>query len=235
MASLHFETEGEKAAARHHDHLRESRHAAEEAQHDVDELFCKQARAQSESLFKERDAKKTLADAAFQTGNKDDGYKLMAEVKQLTAAAHDATHAAAKKIFGMKNARVGTFEVDLHGLEVDEAVGFVKQRVERDVAEGASKFPAVVIVYGAGHHSAGGKQLLKPAVLKALKERPQGQLVETREDWDATTGKPNPGCVSVQYAGGSFDALLGQRKPSDTEVHFVSAFLLTGYRGYIRQ
>lgn len=106
----------------------------------------------------------------------------------------------------MKNARMGPFEVDLHGLHVDEALRFVKERFDRDIAKGT--FPGVVLIYGAGHHSVDGKQHIKPAVIKAIIERPHGQLVETRQDWDAITGKPNPGCVSVAYVGGSLDALL---------------------------
>ena len=180
------------------------------AQHAADEVICKKARAEAERKFQQRDAKKKDADAAFGTGNKDAGHKLMAEYKELAAAAEAGRQAAAQTIFDMKNARVGPFEVDLHGLQVEEALGFVEERLDHDIAKGAS--PGVVLIYGAGHHSAGGTQVIKPAVLKALRDRPQGQLVETRVDWDAIAGKLNPGCVSVAYAGGSLDALLGKGK-----------------------
>lgn len=195
------------------------RHAAEEAQHDADEIFCKEARAESESLFVEKTAKMAAAHDAFERGDKAAAHELSTEGKALNAAALDSAKAAARKIFNMKNERVGPFEVDLHGLHVAEATEFVEERLNRDVTQGPTEFPGVVIIYGAGNHSTGGKQLIKPAILAVLTARPQGQLVDTREDWDAVSGKANHGCVSVVYAGGSIAALLHTSKAStDTAV-----------------
>ena len=57
--------------------------------------------------------------------------------------------------------------MDLHGLEVVEALGFVKSRLAADAAAGR---PSLVLIYGAGHHSAAG-QKIKPAVMALLAER----------------------------------------------------------------
>jgi DNA-nicking Smr family endonuclease len=192
-------------------HLHASPATAHEAR-DEDEVFCKEARALSESLFEQSDAKKAAADAAFDAGNIGAGRKLRAESKEITAAAEAASKAASIKIFTIHNERVGPFEIDLHGLQLEEALEFVQERLDRDVRRGASAFPGIVLIYGAGHHSAGSKQLMKPAVLKLLAARPHGQLLETRDEWDAITGKASSLRVSVAYAGGSLDALLGKGK-----------------------
>jgi DNA-nicking Smr family endonuclease len=181
--------------------------AAHEIQHEVDEEFCKEARAESEALYAKKSAKMAESKAAFERGDKAAAHELSAEGKALASAAEAAAATAARKIFAMKNARVGPLEVDLHGLHVAEALEFVRERLDHDNAQGAERPVGVVFIYGAGHHSAGGKQLLKPAVLSELAGRPKDQIVEYREDWDAVSGKANPGCVSVVYPGGSFEAL----------------------------
>lgn len=193
-----------------------ARVAEEAARHDADENFCVAARARSEELYARRSAKAAASRAAYEAGEKAEAAELSREAKALGAEAEAAAAAAAQEIFDMKNARMGPYEVDLHGLRVAEAVGFVERRLEADASargNGGSCVPGVVFIYGAGHHSAGGQQHLKPAVLAALEQRRQQDgdagLGEVREDWDAISGRANPGCVSVVYApGGSLEALL---------------------------
>jgi hypothetical protein len=52
--------------------------------------------------------------------------------------------------------------------QVAEAERFVNERLDKDKSSGAEN---LIIIYGAGHHSAGGKQLIKPAVMDIIKVR----------------------------------------------------------------
>ena len=192
--------------------------AEREARHDEDERFCVAARAASEALYAQRREKKAASDAAWNAGDKDTSKKLSHEMHELGAQAEAAAAKAAEDIFKMKNARMGPFEIDLHGLRVAEAEAFVVRRLDSDVgARGSSNdpTPGVVIIYGAGHHSADGHQHIKPAVVALLTRRQQsaGGVGEVRVDYDALTGRDNPGCVSVAYApGGSLEALLNAQR-----------------------
>ena len=187
--------------------------AQDEARHELDEKFCQTARARSEELFAERAAKSAAARKAYDEGQKALASDLSHEAKALLIEAEAAADVAAQEIFTMKNTRMGPFEVDLHGLRVAEALKFMSQRLDADASKGG--LPGIVFIYGAGHHSEGGRQHLKPSVLSELKKRQQGHpeiITDVREDWDAIEGRANPGCVSVSYSpGGSFSALLHTR------------------------
>lgn len=65
--------------------------------------------------------------------------------------------------------------------------------------------PLQVVIYGAGHHSVGNKQKIKPAILDLIASFPTPHT--TREDWNGITNSANPGCCTVQYgaaaAGGA--------------------------------
>jgi len=68
-----------------------------------------------------------------------------------------------------------------------------------------SHTPLQVVIYGAGHHSVGNKQKIKPAILDLIASFPTPHT--TREDWNGITNSANPGCCTVQYgataAGGA--------------------------------
>lgn len=87
------------------------------------------------------------------------------EAKRLTVEAEKADKKAAESIFAVKNARVQATEIDLHGLRVTEAVEYFQYRLDSDYTKKKATF--LVVIYGAGHHSASHMQKIKPAILGA--------------------------------------------------------------------
>jgi DNA-nicking Smr family endonuclease len=168
--------------------------------HDDDEAFVRRQRAGAESLFARRHALMDQSRAAWDGGDHAAAKRLSDEGKAAGAAAAAAQEAAAEAIFAYKNtpARLQPEEVDLHGLHVDEALRFTSRRVQADRARGAK---LLIVIYGAGHHSADNKQHLKPAVLAHLAEQEGLAPSQIQVDFDGLDRRANPGCCTVTYTG----------------------------------
>ncbi len=118
-----------------------------------------------------------------------------------------ASRKAADAIFAMKNARVKPEEIDLHGLHVEEALVKTEERLARDLASGRGG--VLVVIYGAGNHSLGNKQLLKPAVEKLLRDKGVQFTLDT----------PNHGCCSVVLPGGAAPVVVAVADPETVVIH----------------
>jgi hypothetical protein len=195
----------------HHDELS----AEHERQRELDSAFAAQARAEAERLFDERSRILTDQKKAWDSGDHGLAKQLSAHAKQVGARAEEALAKAADVIFKHMNERRDKRQVDLHHLHVSEAVAFVQRRLEMEreaiaVAKAqnpvhitTSTGPLMIVIYGAGHHSAGHVQKLKPAVLDLLHEEnaKHGEWFTYKEDYDAVAMKTNQGCVSLFFAG----------------------------------
>ena len=80
----------------------------------------------------------------------------------------DAQKKAAHAIFQAKNPDPHSGTIDLHGLQVDEAVLMVEEQLK--TAE-SHKLVQLRIITGAGHHSEAKGPVIKPAIHKLLKEK----------------------------------------------------------------
>jgi len=121
---------------------------------------------------------------AFKGGDKHAAKELSDKGKAHEAKMHEANAKAAKVIFAHKNSTQDQFHVDLHGLLVTEAAGFLEDRITRQQKEGLDH---LVVIYGAGNHSAGGVRKIKPEVEKILVAR------KLKFEHD----NPNHGCCYV--------------------------------------
>ncbi|KAG2389578.1 hypothetical protein C9374_014138 [Naegleria lovaniensis] len=75
---------------------------------------------------------------------------------------------SAQTMFEHLNKDKGDFEIDLHGQYVDNAMEFLRKRIEKLRTEKSSN--KLTIIYGAGNHSDEKGPKIKPAVLEYLKE-----------------------------------------------------------------
>jgi hypothetical protein len=176
--------------------------AQHEAQHDADEIFCKKARAHAEQLWAQRKALMDEQDRLWNAGDHAGARAKVEKAKEVAKQADAAEDKAAEEIFAMKNARMQPEQMDLHGLRVDEAIRFLKRRI---AADRSSSRAFSVVIYGAGHHSAGHQQKIKPAVLDVLRR----EKLSFQEDWDGLTNHANAGCVTVTYTPGAAGANAG--------------------------
>ena len=199
---------------------------AEEA---ADAAFCAAQRAPAEALWAQRAAAAALSQRLYQDHDKAGAKAASTDAHTLEAQARAADAAAAAAIFARKQQRLAPAELDLHGLHVDEAKAFLVARLEADARRraplGSDGSPILVVIYGQGHHSAGHKAHVKPAVLELLRAR--GLAV--REGWHGGEGRANEGVCTVTLEGGGaaagapggaspdggFDAGLRIKLPSD--------------------
>ena len=84
-------------------------------------------------------------------------------------------------------------------LVIKRAQGFAKSRVERDLRVGPQAAPQLVVIYGAGHHSANNQQKIKPAIMEMLESTFPSHLT-LLENWNGITGRANPGCCTIFYS-----------------------------------
>lgn len=172
--------------------------ADHEAQHDTDSAHCQELRDAAQKIWDEKSAATEASKAAWDADQKDVAKQKSDEAKELAAKAEAAEANAANEIFKYMNAsgRQPENAIDLHNLRVAEAERFVNQRLDADASSGAAN---LVIIYGAGNHSAGGKQMIKPAVIDILKQRG----LDFKEDFDLNKDAENHGCVSITYKAGA--------------------------------
>ena len=147
-------------------------------------------RASSQALWRQRAEKSALSQKLWLEHDKA-GAKVASEAAHaLEQQARAADAAAAAAIFAHKQQRVLPSEVDLHGLHVEEAKGFLAARLEAERTAGTA---FLVVIYGRGHHSADHRTHIKPAVLEMMR----GKGLEVREGWHAALGHGNEGVCTV--------------------------------------
>ena len=89
------------------------------------------------------------------------GKKIGAQMKQKN---HDASVA----IYHHRNDGKGEYYLDLHGLYVEEAIGFLDERLKKlESAKGKD----LELITGAGHHSADHVAHIKAKVIEVLKSK----------------------------------------------------------------
>lgn len=184
--------------------------AIHEQQHAADEAVCRQLRAVAEGLFAEKKRLASESHAAYEQGDGAAAKRLSSESHRKADEAERAQQHAASHIFQFKNARVAPHEVDLHGLFVAEAVAFTELRLGLD-ASSQPRPHTCVVIYGAGHHSAGGTQKVKPAVLELLH----------RFGLAVVEDCPNAGCCTVQYEWSKDAAALNTASIKASEARFA--------------
>jgi DNA-nicking Smr family endonuclease len=188
-------------------HVPHGHHAAP-AEEASEALFIREARAPAERLWARRAEQSAAAQRAWQSNDKA-GAKVASDFAHaLERQAQTADAAAAAAIFAHKQQRVQANEIDLHGLHVEEAKGFLAARLE---AELRARSALLVVIYGQGHHSADHKAHIRPAVLDMLRARG----LEVREGWHAGLNSDNEGVCTVLLAAPSFDAGLRIKLPHE--------------------
>ena len=128
-------------------------------------------RADAEAHARARSRLMAEADACFnaEPPDRERGHALAAEAKAEGERMREANRAAAAAILRHRNGGRGERYLDLHGLLVEEAVRATTERLDALALAGGGG--ELELVPGAGHHSAGGKAAIKPAVEALLQER----------------------------------------------------------------
>ena len=111
-------------------------------------------------------------DALFDAGDKAGGHQKLAEVKEWQRKMHEANAKAAEEIFLNRNAGKnyrGEMVMDFHGLRKAEAIAVLEKRLDKLLGKKAKG--ELELIPGAGNHSGGGGAVLKPAIVKVLREK----------------------------------------------------------------
>lgn len=124
-------------------------------------------RAEAQAHYKKQHELKDQADAAFTANNKDEGHKLMAQSKEEHQKAEETDKKACATIIAHRNDGKGEFYLDLHGLQVKEAMGALEDKMNQL----KGKHGEFEVIPGAGKHSAAGGPKIKPEVEKYLKSK----------------------------------------------------------------
>ena len=143
-------------------------------------------RAEAHALGDAAAAASASSRAAYASGDGAGAKALSIQAGQHREAAAAKNAEAARAIFAQKNTGRGQWEIDLHQLLVAEALDRVRVRLASCTAAASVEAAGghdLVIIYGQGHHSAGGVAKIKPAVLSFLREG----------GWSAREGVPNAG------------------------------------------
>ena len=106
------------------------------------------------------------AKKAYESGDGALSKQLSEEGKQHQELMKKYQQESANTMFEHLNKDKGDLEIDLHGQYVDNAMDFLKKRIEKLRGE---KQPKLTIIYGAGNHSDEKGPKIKPAVLEYLK------------------------------------------------------------------
>ena len=122
-------------------------------------------------------------DALFDVGDKSGGHQKLAEVKEWQRKMHEANAKAAEEIFLNRNAGKnyrGEMVMDFHGLRKAEAIAVLEKRLDKllgnkkkmmAAAKKGAQFSELELIPGAGNHSGGGGAVLKPAIIKVLRDK----------------------------------------------------------------
>ena len=93
-------------------------------------------------------------------------------MKEWQRKMHAANAEAAEEIFLHRNAGKnyhGDMHMDFHGLRKAEAIAVLESRLEKLMNK--KKKGELELITGAGHHSGGAGPVLKPAIVKVLREK----------------------------------------------------------------
>eukprot|EP01086_Lenisia_limosa_P012448 TRINITY_DN40787_c0_g1_i1.p1 TRINITY_DN40787_c0_g1~~TRINITY_DN40787_c0_g1_i1.p1 ORF type:complete len:378 (-),score=139.88 TRINITY_DN40787_c0_g1_i1:84-1217(-) len=142
------------------------------------ELFEK-TQAEVSRLAKLRQEKFSAANKAFAEGDKEKAKQLSEEGNKLSGDIEEARLHSAEVVFDHvnKDRKVlptedgETIDIDLHGLQVDQAVAITLKRASLMMDEMKSKgFKTIVykVITGRGSHSAGGVALIRPRIKEEL-------------------------------------------------------------------
>ena len=129
---------------------------------------------------------------AYASGNGALAKELSVQGKEHDRLLKEADKKAADAVFKAKNAKVGEDEIDLHGLQVKEALERTEARLTQCMEQGKDH---LVIIVGRGSHSVDGIAKIKPAVQNLLKKYAGQFTVEL--------DTPNAGCVTVRFIKGA--------------------------------
>ena len=106
--------------------------------------------------------------AAYKAGNKKKAHDLSEDKKKFQVKRDDANNKAATLILQAQKWQT-TGEIDLHGLHLDEAMDatekFLKHWSKKSTKD------TVLVITGAGHHSANNKAIIRPKVEQLLKKQ----------------------------------------------------------------
>ncbi|ORX56995.1 DUF1771-domain-containing protein [Hesseltinella vesiculosa] len=159
-------------------------------EHDDPEYTRLRSMAHDEA--EKRNACYDRSQAAYQQG---DGARAKEESNQ--GHEHDRlmkqyNQQAADLAYNQKNAGRAPNEIDLHGLFVAEASDRVEEALQRCQREG---YKDLTIIVGKGLHSPDHIAKLKPAITELVKK------YQVR----CEVGRPNPGCLYVEFGKGTGD------------------------------
>eukprot|EP01116_Phalansterium_solitarium_P019310 TRINITY_DN5339_c0_g1_i1.p1 TRINITY_DN5339_c0_g1~~TRINITY_DN5339_c0_g1_i1.p1 ORF type:complete len:239 (-),score=92.35 TRINITY_DN5339_c0_g1_i1:339-1055(-) len=107
--------------------------------------------------------RKKLADdskAAFSSGDKGRAKELSDQAKKEFTLFEEANAKAVELIFEHNNAKHGLETIDLHGLQVAEAIAKLEERVQK----AKSSVAELVVIVGKGNHSVNNVRKILPAV-----------------------------------------------------------------------
>lgn len=145
---------------------------AEQENPDYEGPEGRRLRAEANAEAEERTRLMKEADRLFAAGDKQRGHETMALAKKAGERFHTKNAEAAAAILKNRNAGKGDLYLDLHGLYVAEAERFTTERLDKVASSTAQGAHAELeLIPGAGHHSAGGKAAVKPAIVALLDKR----------------------------------------------------------------
>lgn len=109
------------------------------------------------------------AEKAREKGEPQQAAEMIAEAKKCGQMMRETNRAAAKSILKHNNDGKGDLFIDLHGLQVQEALRFLEQRLDMHLANATVE--VLECVTGAGHHSPGKLAKIRPAVAQLCTDR----------------------------------------------------------------
>lgn len=154
---------------------------AEDHRRKADELALKQRETSARSQ------------AAYKAGNGELAKKLSVQAKELHKEVEHHNKEAARLYYLHHNQDSSEGTIDLHGLFVKEAIAKLDGAVKEAIKKKQDKLTVIV---GAGNHSEGGVQRIRPGVEKWLRER--------GHTWEVV----NQGCLLVQLRPKSFCCII---------------------------
>lgn len=99
-----------------------------------------------------------------------------------------ANAAASKAYVATNNSSNNLQTLDLHGLQVKEAIAQTDARIAECKRKG---LPNLTVIVGRGSHSAGGVSKLKPAITQLM----------NKHGFSVTPDVPNEGCLFIEFDG----------------------------------
>lgn len=131
----------------------------------------KRLRAEADEASKKRDQLKAKADAEFLSGNKDAGFKLVAESKAAGEQIHVKNKEAAIAILKFHNEGKGDAYLDIRGLRLEEAIEATITRFNELEAKPFGTSTDLELITGPSRPSASWGIVLKPSCEKLVLDR----------------------------------------------------------------